>query len=64
MPESLVIYPPVMGTALAAEYLGVSMRTFRRILERGKLRYSRPSSHIKVRRKDLDAYLTSRTVGK
>ena len=64
MPDQLTIYPPVMGTRLAARYLGVSIWAFRHILERGELRYSRPASRIEISLNDLDAYIASHPVGK
>lgn len=47
----------------AAEYLGVSVRTLRRMIERGVVRYYRPSRHMRFRQADLDEFLRSRTVG-
>jgi len=62
--DQLTIYPRVMGTALAAKYLGVSVWAFRHILQRGELRYSRPASRIEISIDDLDAYIASHPVGK
>ena len=64
MSDQLTIYPPIMSTRLAARYLGVSVWTFRHILARGELRYTRPASRIEVSLDDLDAYIASHPVGK
>ena len=64
MSDQLTIYPPIMGTRSAARYLGVSVWTLRRILERGELRYTRPASRIEISLDDLDAYIASHPVGK
>ena len=64
MSDQLTIYPPVMGTRSAARYLGVSVWTLRRILERGELRYTRPASRIEISLDDLDAYIASHPIDK
>jgi excisionase family DNA binding protein len=49
----------VLSTAEAAEELGVSEDTVRRMCERGELRAYRVGRAWKIRREDLDAYLAA-----
>jgi excisionase family DNA binding protein len=50
---------PVLSTAEAAEILGVSEDTVQRMCQRGELRAYRVGRAWKIRREDLDAYLSA-----
>ncbi len=45
-----------------AEYLGISVASVRRMVERRSIRFYRLARHLRFRRSDVEAYLATRLV--
>ena len=46
-----------LGTKEACQHLGVTVRTLYKLIDEGELRAYRPGRVIRLRRRDLDAFL-------
>jgi excisionase family DNA binding protein len=51
--------PALLTTAQAAEYLGVSLRTMRRLIAERRVRHYKPSGQLRFDPADLDAYVSA-----
>jgi excisionase family DNA binding protein len=54
--------PAWLGTAAAADYLGIRPRTLYRLINEGRLPAYRPARVFRVRRSDLDAFLEANRI--
>jgi excisionase family DNA binding protein len=51
--------PALLTTAQAAEYLGVSLRTMRRLIAERRVRHYKPSGQLRFSPVDLDDFLAA-----